>query len=265
MSRIYFHSPDVKDDGDDVEVRGAERAHLGWLTGSCLITSVGPLLDYGDRPHWIRKLLGPKHYLNLDPSERVLQPRFEQAMEVVLRVGNDDFFFSDGSSMQIYTVGLNTAIAMGGDPLKMAARLHGQCEIHSYVEGKNRGWLADIILRGRSTGVLRADMGWEGVVQLLKKSNQHPIVTSYSVCEGFPNYRLISDSKDWTPQQKDEYNEAPRSEKWDRSMAALRTQSTEHGMTQEMFPEDWDDFYFRKPINGFNLYEQVKADVEKQG
>jgi hypothetical protein len=44
--------------------------------------------------------------------------------------------------------------------VRFLARLHGQCEVHGWVAGKNRAWLADIIETGRETAILRDDMGW---------------------------------------------------------------------------------------------------------
>ncbi|GAA4304598.1 hypothetical protein GCM10023178_11830 [Actinomadura luteofluorescens] len=37
--------------------------------------------------------------------------------------------------------------------MRFLARLHAQCELHGYVEGPNRAWLADVIDQGPAAGV----------------------------------------------------------------------------------------------------------------
>lgn len=66
----------------------------------------------------------------------------------------------------------NTALVLGSDAVKMAARIHAQCEIHGYFEGKNRKWAADIVRKGRQAGIFRANMGWEEVIDLLEKGDK---------------------------------------------------------------------------------------------
>jgi hypothetical protein len=116
-------------------------------------------------------------------------------------------------------VELNTALKVGSDPIKLAAKIHGWCEAHCYIEGEDRGWAADIIDEGLAVGVYRKGMwyvsrphdpvsegprheqpdaqfhsqGWEDVLTHLRSRDDEPVVLSYSVCDQFPNAETALD------------------------------------------------------------------------
>lgn len=151
---------------------------------------------------------------------------------------------------------LNTALTIGGDQLKLAARLHGQCEIHCYVEGKNRKWLSDIIEKGLGQ-VFRKETqgygkGWEDVISLLRERDDCPVVTSYSVTDSFPNQFITNYSrKKWEKLDEDA--------KWDVSVKALRKQMD--GLL-ELTPDNWSQYYFGEELNGFDLYNKILREID---
>ena len=49
---------------------------------------------------------------------------------------------------------VNTALAAGGNPVRLAARIIAQVDDHCWVEGPDRAWLAGIITKGLETGML---------------------------------------------------------------------------------------------------------------
>lgn len=167
MSRIYFHTPT-----ETVEVYGTERAHMGVLCSN-VAYSVFSLFDEEQK----RALLPPDHHLRA-----VRDPRqFETFFETLLAVAYGE----------ILTTKLNTVLAIGNDPLCLAARLQGQCELHAYVMPEDAEWLAGIFEEGLGCGVFREGFpdrpsGWRDVIALLRRT-EDPVVTSYSVSEGFPN------------------------------------------------------------------------------
>ena len=185
MSRVYFHSPDR-----EAELRGSERAHAGVLTNrlafACLST-------FRARERYM-PLVDPASYVAQDAA------RFEQSFETWWSVGMDGHgLLVDGETVLPWHLSLNTALVLGSDAMILLARMHATCEIHGYVEGEHRGWLADIIEKGRSDNVLRPGQGWEGVAELLRESDADPVVMSYSVCDGFPNAGVAKDAGLWTP------------------------------------------------------------------
>ncbi len=123
-------------------------------------------------------------------------------------------------------VGLNTALKMGSDPMKLAAKIHGWCETHCYIEGEDREWAAGIIDQGLDIGVYRRGMwyvprphdslsegprseqpdakfisqGWENVLTLLRSRDDEPVVLSYTVCEGFPDHSDTAEYWDSWPE-----------------------------------------------------------------
>lgn len=247
MSRIYFHS-----EHGEAEVHGSERAYMGSMCGHMFTYAMG--LDYsGDdtpqHPSPLRRILNPKHYA-ADP--RYEGARFIDALSTVLRVGyQNDVLIVDGQHVDTFAASLNTAYVMGSDAVKLAARLHGQCELHAYVEGPNRAWLAGIMERGRETHVLRPGQGWEETAALLRSRDDGPVVTSFSVCEQFPNRGVAGwkppvedDGEDW-----DAWYELPEVERWQMALDGLRAQ----GNGLELKPDNWQTFYFRDGVNGFQL------------
>ena len=188
MSTVYFHSP-----SGDAELSGAERAHAAFvaeITGAAMLC-----------PHAERLGLGSFYkepgLFRIAASERPL---------VVA-----------GEKISGWQVLLNTAIAAGSDPVCFLARLHGQCEIHGWIAGEDRAWLAGIIKDGLESGVMRGQlrghsMGWDSVIALLESNSSEPVVMSYSVCESFPRMSL------WKPDMKvdgDGEPDADISDAWD--------------------------------------------------
>lgn len=202
MSRVYFHSPH-----GDAELRGSERAWLGSLVDSI---AFGFLDRYTDAEQLLA-LVRPGHWLH---KEDRTQPGWAltwyDRARLALGTGNDDdpVLQWRGHGIDTFSLRLNTALRYGSDPVRLAARIHGQCEIHAYVEGINRAWLANLIQQGLDEHVYRAgiwytdrpgvnpaaqpdrrwsDQGWGEVVKLLRDRDDEPVVMSYSVCDGFPN------------------------------------------------------------------------------
>lgn len=115
-----------------------------------------------------------------------------------------------GAELHSNNVELNTALAVGNEPLALAAKIHGWCESHCWVDGPDRNWLADIIDAGLEAGLYRrgiwyepapgaerkwSSQGWESVTELLRSRDDGPVVLSYSVCDQFPNSHIAG----WKP------------------------------------------------------------------
>jgi len=177
MSRIYFHS-----NGDTVEVRGSERAHFACLIGELFVSC----LSISD---WDRHIL--KDYLP-DWINSEFTARLMLRSSTIGSIAGRDLF----------DLQLNTAISMGSDPIKLAAYIHGTCEVFGYFEQKDFGWVIATINQGLTSGIYRYNQGWEDVISLLE-SNPSEVVMSYSVTDSFPNAYLvgaddfISDSELW--------------------------------------------------------------------
>jgi hypothetical protein len=153
-----------------------------------------------------------------DDYSRVRQ--FPQTLATSLRSGMSDLPLEvAGVRLSTGNVSLNTAVAVGCDAMKLAAKLHGWCEVHCWVEGKDRAWLADVIEQGLDIGIFRrgiwyvdrplnaneaisdapdkqwSSQGWEAVQAFLRGRDDCPVVTSYSVTDSFPNASIA----DWEP------------------------------------------------------------------
>jgi len=198
-----------------------------------------------DSPSPYRAILDPAHYV-------CNAPQFAETLKTALMVGyGNSPLVIDGENVHTFAVALNTALDLGNDAIKLSARLHGQCEIHTWVEGPNRKWLAEIIQAGLKRGIFRGGMGWDSVIELLESRDDEPVVTSYSVCDRFPNSHtakwkppIVDDEPDY-----DKWYDLPLQEQWQLAMAGIRDYAT-----LEMKPEGWDEYCFGDGMNGFELY-----------
>jgi hypothetical protein len=245
MSRVYFHSP-----RGTAHVSGAERANAGFMVdkiGLALLRAVDP---YQGDVAWMGRCVEPS-------PEDLSDTRNLRHLATHLRFGgNVAFVASDGKRHDVWTVLLNTALRVGSRPMKFLARMHGQCEIHGWVEGTNRAWLADLIEQGRRDGLYRADMGWESVVALLRANGDEPVVMSYSVCMSFPNESVAGfDAPDGDEGQA--WDALTNEERWHLGMKGLRAQ----GGGLELKPEGFDDYYFGSGANAFTIEALCAAPV----
>lgn len=267
MSRIYFH-----DVADRAELRGSERAYAGGLSTDYLMMALG--LD--------RYTKTDDPVMSLFPSDVARGAHFHGSLPEAIHVwmvveGMDEdegLRRPDGSKVPIFQVALNTMLASGSDPIKLLARLHGQCELHAYVEGHNRGWLAGVIERGRSASILRVDQGWESVVTLLRAASDTPVVTSYSVTESWPDVSYCDDYVPYDDELEIRASEADTisaheaymkawyalspAQQWDKAMPALRKMGDGN---REMRPDqwDWDAYTFGMGESGYSLLEAACA------
>jgi hypothetical protein len=276
MSRIYFHS-----EHGTAELSGSERAHMGTFCSSLLVASLRLDRAWSSEAGFYRRLLPPDHY-----SQTGDDASFLRSLTTWLSVGDGEFGVN--TKVSPFDAALNTAVAIGGDAVKLMARLHGQCEVHAYVEGANRGWLADIIEHGREDHILRSGQGWEKVVELLRSRSDCPVVTSYSVCMPFPNIafagcrhcgflekrhvknervgggdpwlicpeqatNVMPDMTRYTEQDEETWYELPAAERW--ASAARNLRASGGGL--EMKPDDWYNFYFGEGVTGFEVLEEL--------
>lgn len=268
MSRVYFHSP-----SGTAELRGSERAWLGGLVSDLALG----MLDLRDIRHIdrLRELLHPDHYLHAYPMNPGPGhgPSWANSYATAFHIGWDDrtpLMQYAGKPISTFSLVLNTAALLGNDAIKLAARIHGQCEIHAWVDGPNRSWLAGIMQAGLDAGIYRkgfwfndgpdgprkwSDQGWGDVIALLQSRDDEPVVMSYSVCGGFPDYD-IGDWMDRRPDgvDEDEHSEAwydlDDAEKWRISMAGLRAS----GDGLELRPDDWGSFRFTHELSVLDLF-----------
>jgi hypothetical protein len=239
VSRVYFHSP-----SGDAELRGSERAWLShvargpsagaWdLDSSDALERAAEILamvpEVPDGPHGAnylhtylreaqaRDARNKAAYAQWTPGTPFVgrtdyEPLHQlvRALKVALRVEGVRLMVA-GIELHSSNVDLNTALVAGSDPVRLAAKISGWCEVHCWVEGSDRAWLAGIIDQGLKTGIYRrglryagdpdgpkdqwADQGWGQVLDLLRARDDEPVVLSYSVTGSFPNREIAG----WEP------------------------------------------------------------------
>lgn len=271
MSYIAFNTAKH----DRVLLRGPERAHMSAIIAACMELAVRELT-----PQLIVERGNPGHYVTAAARKLIAggddyigRKRFDETLSTYVRVGDivgsDDKLFPD---VDLFTASLNTAIALGSNPVKLAARIHGQCEIHLWFAAADAPFIADIMAQGLAIGIYRAGMGWDQVIELLRRPDVGDVVLSYSVTDSFPDsYNAVddrlstpidwTDSKGWdsvTRDAADAESEAreqawenmSRDEQWEAAMRGLRAKGGGLQMVAHDFVEG---FHFDDGRNGFTM------------
>jgi len=260
MSRVYFHSPE-----GDAELRGSERAYAGSLTSSIACAAFDLHIERYRDDQPLKRVLPLESYLQTtDPF------RFTEAFRTWLNVGMSDAYFVLGDHrIPSWDVVLNTITVIGNDALKFLARMHAQCEIHGYVEGPDRNWLAGIMRFGLEQKLYRKSAGWQGVIDLLESTDASPVVMSYSVCESFPNsgianwipwpegverdYSKLSDEqRESVDARSDEWYDLPDDERWRLAMDGLRAKEL-----LRIQPDGFSDYGYGQGLSAFDVLEYL--------
>ena len=253
MSRVYFHSPHGQ-----AELLGSERAYASCLTQN--ITTGLLELDRFRTADQLMPLVHPGHYLNsIDPGS----PAWATSFRIAFHTDSGGFLTWRGHDLDPLTLTLNTAMLVGNDHVRLLARLHGQCELHGWVDGPNRQWLGDLIRAGLRSGLYRDGAGWDNIAALLGQRDDEPVVMSYSVTSGFPGPRAA----DWQPTLGDdgepvrrddwteEFYELDDAEQWGRGVAWLRRQPG----SLELTPHRFGSYRFG---HGLTVLDLTVADWE---
>jgi hypothetical protein len=214
MSRVYFHTPT-----QEAELLGPERYWAGHVADSITTGFITPTPGGGEADI-LNEMLPPGHYARrrsgADPAGFA---QWANTFLLAWRAGVDLHWREHRLGSWLFT--LNTAIAVGNDPVRFLTRVHAQCELHAWVDGPDREWLAGIITAGLRSGVYRPGMGWDNVIALLLVRDDEPVVMSHSVTDQFPNPYATTLVVGEDP---DAWYDLPTSEKWAGSMEWLRSQ-----------------------------------------
>ncbi|WP_329020531.1 hypothetical protein [Streptomyces sp. NBC_01601] len=254
MSSIRFQDPH-----GSATLPGHERPWLfGLIHDQAQRVLTGPA-GAEERMHTLYDLLPANHELREVPLGRGISPGrwlavYARALQDIF---DDPIVEYRGHTMRPLTLALNTAMEAGPDPLRLAARLMGQCEINCWVDGPNRGWLADVVDSGLGAGHFRRACGWEDLQYFLRKRDDHPVVVSYS--ENFPAYWTapIASADEFLDGEDAEqaWEAMTTREQWDHALRALRGRTTE-GL--EITP-DWAGYRFGATLSLGDLLAQDRV------
>jgi len=182
MSRIYFHAPHRT-----AEVLGTERHQFGNLCESVALAVLRP--DASGRERLAPTIVSAPDWLVGALDDRAWSRSFETWM----RSTSDGDFTVGGERIGHFDLALNTLVATRSPSLALIAHIHGWCELHAFCDDTDAEWLAGVVRDALAENVLRTGAGWEDVARLCDEvagDQPGPIVTSYSVCDRFPNRRL---------------------------------------------------------------------------
>lgn len=267
MSSICFHTRDR-----EARVGGRERHYCAMLVNnmsSGMADLEGLLRFTGEKMKFYLAEMGINH-----PVE--VEHYFSSFGRDKRVVGGEEF--------PVFGTQLNTVMVYGSDEMRLAARIHGQCELFCFVEEENRGWLAGLIRRGLKTGIFRGESqgygkGWGGVIALLEdfEGSPGPVVVDTSVCDSFPSpapYKEeFPDGGDHTCSDEDaercrvceyyeKWDELGEDEKWTSGLAQLRD-SGDADFTLEMKPSNWSAYRFNNEKTVVDLARAIDVEAKK--
>lgn len=204
MSAIYFNTIDKQ-----VALRGSERAYAGTIVNDISLGVLTQMMRYNKD---IVKFIPPGTFINPDGNNFIEEFRLWFSVDM----GKSHLLLEE-EKHNCWEVSLNTAMCIGNSQIQLLTRLHAQCEIHAYFLPDDFEYFCEVIESGLEMKIFRDGQGWDNVLDLFKTSKT-PIVTSYSVCEGFPNGYIC----DWEDDNEgDDWYELPENEQWDMAFKAL--------------------------------------------
>jgi hypothetical protein len=181
-------------DSGTVRVGGAERA---WAASLCTDMMEGVLaLDhfpsFKDAPlSTLLRMLKPGHYVH-DIIKTGDPHRVAKALQTSLSVELGGHMLEwNGQPVEVFAIALNTALALGSDAVRFSARMHGSCEIHAWVDGRNRWWISDIIEEGLASGVTRS--ATDALRELARHHRDAAQVIAEPCSHVLQRYRLVSE------------------------------------------------------------------------
>jgi len=262
MSRVYFHSP-----SGTAELLGSEFHYLRGLVYN-LALGVLKVDDY-EHAKRLRELLPAGDSLRTTPFEGYDFQSWVSYYETRFRtVGDSDrspLIEWRGKRLSAFSLALNTAAVLGNDAVRLATRIVGQGELHAWVDGPNRAWVADITQAGLESGTYRkgiwfermlggerqwADQGWGDVIAFLRAQEDEPVVLSYSVTGGFPSPEATGWERDDEGCCNDEaWDALDSAEQWRLGMESLR--GSAKGL--EIKPDDWGSFRYAHQLSVLDL------------
>jgi hypothetical protein len=228
MSRVRFASPT-----GEATLLAAEHTYAGRLVADLAAGLVRAPLPRPEDDGIVQLMAGgalaDRIALGLDSAAAA-----RDSLRYGFLVGRERLFVWQGEELEASAVALNTALRVGGDAVKLLARVHGQSEQNAYVEGPNRAWLAGVVEGGVRSGILRPGMGWDdptgngaGVASFLRERDDEPVV----MCTGGGVPGTAGD--------------------WARAMTELRRRpAAEH---LELAPENWDTVRIRHGLTVLDL------------
>lgn len=265
MSTVYFHSPDKT-----AALAGIERHLYGRLCSDLAIgvSDINHDFFQKERAEQWAKYLSEKGSLRGFVTSGDYRSFFHLLPQIIENGFSGDTFVYKGHGLSNFSLVLNTAICYGSNPIRLAARIHGQCEIHGWVEGRDRAWLADLFEEGLSSSIFRRtfrdkSVGYDKVIEHLRSSTEFPVVMSYSVCDSFPN-RMLAKEGGWEGDPADDsfYDESTDVQ-WGWCMKYLRDcEAKGHGL--QLRPSNFANYRFGHELTLPDLVsDRAEAMLEK--
>ena len=246
MSSIAFHFRG----GKTLRIGGMERAAFG-----CLVNQLA-LIGYDCSNN--AEILVPHASTRRDDGDYLShgQGPASDRLELWIKVNMWGESWRFGKNVyDLDPVALNTALALGSRAVGLAARLHGQCELHAWIAPDDMSFIAEVIDEGLVCGVFRENTGYDGWRALASalRTGEGPVVTSYSVCASWPDRDLTS------------YGEAAweRRDYEARRKSAFRALTKLHGLQIKPDGLSYTTFWYGQRKTAFDIVRMARPKGEE--
>lgn len=219
MSYIEFRTWE-----DGVRVAGMERAMFAIYCRDQLEVSLrGHFQELVSRRAKARYLFPGGHYVHGYECNA-----FERHALMALAAQPDLVVSYRDEKVSVWHLQLNTMLLLGNPVMQFMGRVHGQCEVHAYIERADFDAFRGLLFDGLNRGLLRKGMGWEKLDYALSRCAQptgdldnletdSPLVMSYSVSESFPpSPPALSE------ELAEAWHEQPRAVRWRDALKRIR-------------------------------------------
>jgi hypothetical protein len=138
------------------------------------------------------------------------------------------------------------------DVARLICRISAQVEFTIWVDGPDRNWLSDLVGEGLQQQVLRPDMGWLEVQQMLQAQDDEPVFISTTQGLVFPSL------EQW-PGTAEDWSHLTPLERWAWAEQELRDESKREDDTaylanhpslmaapfsRQLRPSNWHNYFF---------------------
>lgn len=228
-----------------VNVAGSERGHFGTYANkvvwSVLCDATDPIRQDGNPLKSVIPSSNHVHQIAADRPQEI-----QKALRLFVECGRSTDVYNIQGQPTVFSVAVNTAYRLGCDFVKMAMRIHAQCECSAWIKAENYAWVARIIDEGLRVGFYRRHQGWSKLAAWLRECTDPHIVLNHTSGCGF----MSEFAHDFDGDEDD------REKLWNYAI----TQLIESGGGREIKPQGWNDFYFTNGATAFHVLQATMVN-----
>lgn len=235
------------------KVDGSEQS-AAWLFSAGLLAAVlrinGASYETAANPSPLRRVFDA---VSLPPA-----PHHDLVRDLhTMLIGDIGLWYADNKREQSGVVAANTVMVTCSTETRLRERLIMQCADHCYIEGRHRLWVADVIKEGVRNAILRKEMGWLGVIRLLRSRTDTPVVVG-TPSNVFPSMAAA----EWDDEQR--WLSLTHSQRWSLATTKLRMNNAYRSLHLNIDPDNQEGVRFGSGVTGYHVRAYADAFVRER-